>query len=106
MEQALAVNYKGFSDSLVLEPLPLPPVNGVPVNETEVVYSDELQSGNCGNLGNWATVCSRAHPDWAIVYESFGLTGDRTQCGSFSVWQQTEKTDRKVCYQFRTQGHN
>jgi hypothetical protein len=109
-QRTLAVNYKGFSDSAVLEPLaklpPLPPIKPM-VNTTEVYWSDEAASGHCKDFGAWASVCSADKPEgWTIVSQIFELTGDRAGCAYAECGPVSPPTATKACYHFRTQGHD
>jgi hypothetical protein len=109
-ERTLALNYKGFSDSVVLEPLeklpPLPPTKPL-VNTTEVYWSDDTASGACKDFGAWATVCSPDKPEgWTIVTQVFELTGDRAGCAYAECSTVSAPTPTKACYHFRTQGHD
>ena len=108
-ERTLAVNYKGFSDSVVLEPLAklpsLPPLAPL-VNETQVYLSDEAASGACKDYGAWTSVCSADKPEgWTIVSQVFELTGDRAGC-AYAQCGPTTITSTKACYHFSTQGHD
>lgn len=74
---------------------------------TETYYSDNAASGACKDFGSWASVCSPAKPSgWTITYEHFELTGDRAGCAYAICEPDGPITDTKVCYHFRTQGHD
>jgi hypothetical protein len=106
-----AVNYPGFTDSVVLEPLaklpePLPELAPVLVNES---YNDphEFASGECDNYGDFHNLCSPDKPTgWSIVSFSYSLTGDRACGGPGADCQVESKTDTRVCIKFRMQGHS
>jgi hypothetical protein len=91
--------------------VPSSPVEHAPtlaplVNETDVEWSDNAASGDCGNFGQWNTVCSRDKPEgWTIVSAVFELTGDRAGCAWAECAPVTE-TATRVCWHFRTQGHS
>jgi hypothetical protein len=109
-QRSLAVNAKGFSDSVTLEPLTklgrLPDVKPLQ-NATEVYWSDEAASGHCADFGGWASVCSADKPGgWYIVSQVFELTGDRAGCAYAECGSVSPPTPTKACYHFRTQGHN
>jgi len=72
-----------------------------------IYYSDLTFSGECNAFGSWATVCTpNKPPGWKILYQHFDLTGDR-DCRTHAECKQVGPiTATKVCYKFRTQGHN
>src|ERR1700687_837696 len=83
----LALNYPGFTSSIVIEPLsklphPPPPL---PMIETDETYTlGELPSGDCANFSTWYTICTPDKPDgWTVVSQSFVLTGNRA-CNAWS----------------------
>jgi hypothetical protein len=77
------------------------------VNETEVYWSDDVASGACKDFGAWATLCSPDKPEgWTIVSHVFELTGDRAGCAFAECGLASPPTSTKVCYHFRTQGHD
>lgn len=105
-EQTFAVNYPGFTDSVVLEPLPPPPIEPPWSVTPETYTSDSLPSGNCGNFSNWYSLASPdKSADWTIVNASFNLIGDRS-CASFAHCNQTVDTPIKVAFNFQMQGHS
>lgn len=82
-----------------------PPVASATTPET--YWSDEAASGACKDFGAWTTVCSPDKPQyWTIVYQHFELTGDRAGCAYAECGPVGAITDTKVCYHFRTQGHD
>jgi hypothetical protein len=110
VQQTLAINYPGFTGALILEPLaklpPLPPVLPM-VNSVETYPTSVLASGACADFGQYADVCSETKgPDWTIASSNFRIAGNRTACGVFSECLSTVSTPTKVCWKFRTQGHN
>jgi hypothetical protein len=108
-ERTLAINYPGFTDKVVLEPLaklPAIPKLADVVNTTEIYWSGEVASGACAAYGNWATLCSPNKPDgWKIVSHVFELTGDRAGC-AYAECKQKSVTETQACYVFHTQGHS
>jgi len=108
-QRTFAVNYPGFTDSVVLEPLsklPSLPLPAPLVNTTETYNSDEAASGACKDYGAWTSVCSPDKPEgWTIVLQTFQLTGDRAGCAHAECGLVSPATATKVCYHFRTQGH-
>jgi hypothetical protein len=75
-----------------------------PISET--YSSDDLASGSCKNFSPWYTLCSPEKAEgWTIVSHQFQLKGDRT-CNGWAECRLTDATARKVCYQFRMQGHD
>ncbi len=109
-ERTFAVNYKGFTSSVILEPLaklPTLPTLAPLVNTTEIYWSDNAASGACEDFGAWASVCSSDKPEgWTIVSQVFELTGDRAGCAYAECGPVSPPTATKVCYHFRTQGHD
>jgi hypothetical protein len=77
------------------------------VTTTETYQSDDAASGSCKDFGAWASVCSPDKPPgWTISYQHFELTGDRAGCQYAECGPVGTPTDTKVCYHFRTQGHD
>jgi hypothetical protein len=105
----LALNYPGFTSSIVIEPLsklpdPPPPLAMV---ETEEHYTlGELPSGACKDFSTFYTICTPDKPEgWTVVSQSFVLTGNRS-CGAYSVCEPVTVTDKKVCWRYQMQGHD
>jgi hypothetical protein len=74
---------------------------------SETYKSDNAASGACKDFGAWATVCSADKPDgWTIAAQNFSLTGDRAGCAYAECELVSPPTSKKVCYRFRTQGHD
>lgn len=72
----------------------------------ETYSSNPVASGACEGFGGWGSVCSADKPTgWKIASHSFALDGDRA-CGAYSECSQETANSAKVCYNFRTQGHN
>ena len=106
-QQTLAVNYPGFTDSVVLEPIP-PRVIKAPEfqSTTEVYKSESFPSGRCKQFGQWYSLCSPDKPaGWTIVSWTFQLIGDRS-CGAWAGCEILSQSTTKICYRFVTQGHN
>jgi hypothetical protein len=107
----LAVNYPGFTSSVVLEPLaklpqPLPELQPVLVTET---YDDtqERSSGECDNYSTWYAICTPEKPaGWKIVNVTFSLTGDRGWGGPGAQANVQSQSETRACWQFRLQGHS
>lgn len=77
------------------------------VSATETYYSDNAASGSCKDFGAWASVCTPPKPaGWTITYQHFELTGDRAGCAYAVCEADGPITDTKVCYHFKTQGHD
>lgn len=86
---------------------PLEETPAEPITTTETYYSDNAASGACKDLGAWASVCSPDKPaGWTITYQHFDLSGDRAGCQYAVCEPEGTITDTKVCYHFRTQGHD
>lgn len=70
------------------------------------VYSSGSEpSGPGASFSPWYELCSDPAPaDWVIAESSFVLAGDR-QCNAWSECKQTLNDSKKVCWQFRMQGH-
>jgi hypothetical protein len=93
------------AELLPADPLPLPAVEMTTTRET--YYSDNAASGACKDFGAWASVCSPPKPaGWTITYQHFELTGDRAGCAYAICEPDGPITDTRVCYHFRTQGHD
>lgn len=74
---------------------------------TERYQTDQVASGACKDFGAWATLCSPDRPKgWTIAEQKFELTGDRAGCAYAQCEPLGTPTDTKVCYRFRTQGHD
>jgi hypothetical protein len=74
---------------------------------TEVYRSDQVGSGACKDFGAWATLCSPDKPKgWTIAEQKFELMGDRAGCAYAECQPLGSPTESKVCYRFRTQGHD
>lgn len=77
------------------------------ITQEEVYASDDIASGHCKDFGAWATLCTPDKPkDWVIVSQHFELTGDRAGCAFAECDPVGIPTGSKVCYHFRTQGHD
>jgi len=105
-----AVNYPGFTDSVVLEPLSkLPPLpQPLPLVTTKETYKTKEQpSGRCADYSGWYDLCSDPKPaGWTIVAENFQLYGNRSCTSGWAECQKSADTPSRVCYQFRMQGHS
>jgi hypothetical protein len=74
---------------------------------TEKYSTDQVASGACKDFGAWATICTPSKPDgWTIAEQHFELTGDRAGCAYAECEPLGTVTETKVCYRFRTQGHD
>lgn len=71
------------------------------------VYSSGSEpSGPGASFSPWYELCSDPVPaDWVIAESAFVLAGDR-QCNAWSECKQTLNDSKKVCWQFRMQGHS
>jgi hypothetical protein len=73
----------------------------------ETYKSDQVASGACKDFGTWATLCSPDKPEgWTIAAQNFSLEGDRAGCSYAECGPVSPPTSTKVCYHFRTQGHD
>jgi hypothetical protein len=72
-----------------------------------IARSQPIQSFPSANWSGWFPVCSNddLKADEHITVASFRLVGDR-QCASWGECRETVHTDRRVCWEFRVQGHN
>ena len=79
-----------------------------PVADVQKVYqSAPKPSGPSKQFGPWNELCSTDDglaPNFIIKAQHFELTGDR-QCNAWSECRQTVNSPRRVCYEFRMQGH-
>lgn len=81
--------------------------SGPSVVTSETYRSDSAASGACKDFGAWASVCSADKPDgWTIAAQNFSLIGDRAGCAYAECGLVSPPTATKVCYHFRTQGHD
>jgi hypothetical protein len=107
-----AVNYPGFTDSVVLEPLsklpaPLPELAPVLVTEPFDDPAGERPSGECDNYSPYYPICTPEKPaNWKIVNCQFSLTGNRAFGGPGAQANETSHSEARVCWQFRLQGHS
>jgi hypothetical protein len=77
-----------------------------PQFEQRVYSSGARASGPGAAFSNWYDLCNDPPPEgWMIEQASFVLTGDR-QCNAWSECRQTVNEPRRVCWQFRMQGHS
>jgi hypothetical protein len=105
-----AVNYPGFTDSVVLEPLAkLGPTELAPIIVTET-YDDpagERPSGECDNYSVYYSVCTPEKPaGWKIVNCNFSLSGNRAYGAAGAEAKEQSKSETRICWQFRLQGHS
>jgi hypothetical protein len=64
-----------------------------------------VKRGRAASLSEWYELCSDPESEnWAIEDSSVVLPGNQ-QCDAWSECKQTLKDPRKVCWQFRMQGH-
>jgi hypothetical protein len=81
--------------------------SGPSVVTSETYRSDNAASGACKDFGAWTSVCSADKPDgWTIAAQNFSLIGDRAGCAYAECGLVSPPTATKVCYHFRTQGHD
>lgn len=78
-----------------------------PEYDKKAYSSGSKPSGPGAAFSQWYELCSDPEPPgWEIAEASFTLTGDR-QCNAWSECKQSSSTDsRRVCWQFRMQGHS
>jgi hypothetical protein len=82
------------------------PIVASPTFERKIYSSGSRPSGPGASFSNWYELCSDPESDgWTITESSFVLTGDR-QCNAWSECKQTESDTKRVCWQFRMQGHS
>ena len=62
-------------------------------------------SGSRRNFSDWYEQCSLPEPGYKVETSEFVLQGDRA-CGAWSECQLASRTDDRVCYRFRMQGHD
>lgn len=107
-----AVNYPGFTDSVVLEPLsklptPLPELAPVLVTETYDDPAGERPSGECDNYSPYYSISTPEKPaDWKIVSCQFSLTGDRAFGGPGAQANELSRSETRLDWRFRLQGHS
>jgi hypothetical protein len=107
-----AVNYPGFTDSVVLEPLsklptPLPEIAPILVTERFDDPSGNRASGECDNYSDYFSICTPEKPaTWKIVNCQFSLTGDRAFGGPGAQAEEQSHSETRVCWKFRLQGHS
>ena len=78
-----------------------------PELERKAYSSGAKASGPGASFSQWYELCNDPQPPgWQIAEASFTLTGDR-QCNAWSECKQLDTGDpRKICWQFRMQGHS
>ena len=79
-----------------------------PKFERRIYSSGSKPSGPGAAFSDWYELCSDPEPDGWTIDDSqtkFVLTGDR-QCNAWSECKESVKDPRKVCWQFRMQGHS
>jgi len=78
-----------------------------PEYDLKVYSSGAKASGPGASFSQWYELCNDPQPPgWQIEETSFTLTGDR-QCNAWSECKQVDTGDpKKVCWQFRMQGHS
>jgi hypothetical protein len=73
--------------------------------EVFVVSSGPQLSGSGKNFSAPHTLCADAPTGFKIAKVEFRLVGDRS-CGGWAECTESSRTDTRVCYQFRLQGHD
>jgi hypothetical protein len=92
---------------ILLTKEPSAALSGPSVVTSETYRSDNAASGACKDFGAWTSVCSSDKPEgWTIAAQDFALTGDRAGCAYAECGLISPPTSTKVCYHFRTQGHD
>lgn len=90
-----------------MTPIPPPPApagGGPFVTEAR---SGDRPSGERDQYSEWYELCSQPIPaSYRIVEANFELRGDRSCTTGWAECRQSVKTDSRVCYQFRMQGHS
>ena len=88
-------------------PVPAPAASAPSrVVDVAIFTSEPLVSGSMENFSPWYELCSGALPPGSIIEQvTFTLAGDRS-CGAWAECREKERTQSRVCWQFRMQGHN
>jgi len=100
------VNYPGFTDSVVLEPLsklptPLPELAPVIVTETFNDPAGERPSGELDNYSVYYPICTPEKPaGWKIVSCTFSLSGDRGYGGPGAQANETSHSETRFVGNF------
>lgn len=106
----LAVNYKGYEDSIVVEPFPVPPV------VKPVEFIDELKEHRGAEITSWSdrwsspyTLCTpEMPPGWSIISVSLRLESStmRGECRRWTTCGGGEAdTPTRACRTVSVQGH-
>jgi hypothetical protein len=97
--------------TLRLEPTSPPPPQPSTSSPTRLVEtlsfsSDPKASGSMKNFSQWYALCSAQLPKGAAVESvAFSLSGDRS-CGAWAECREKERSNDRVCWEFRLQGHD
>lgn len=109
-QQILAVNFEGYSDSLIIEPFPAPPIVEIRMVETSEEYRSGVIEGWGTNFSNPTALCTpEKPPGWTIVkVYDFHLESpsERNECGKWTTCGGAETdTPRRACRIVSVQGH-
>jgi hypothetical protein len=111
-QEMLAVNFGGHADSLVIDPLPKPPIDaGIHYEETTEDYRSPEISGWGDRWSSPFALCTTEKPaGWTIVrFYDFHLesTTERGTCGYYTTCTGAEgDTATHMCRVIAVQGHN
>lgn len=111
-QQILTVNYKGYTDSIIIEPFPPAPTPATfHIEETSQEYRSPEQVGWGSNWSKPYALCTDEKPEgWTIASVSdFHLESrtERNSCGAWTTCGGAETdTPRRVCRITTVQGHN
>jgi hypothetical protein len=98
---AAATGNSAATGSLSTESSPV----AVPKEEVFVVSSGPLLSGAGKSFSSPYPLCADAPAGYKITKAEFRLVGDRS-CGGWAECAEVSRTETRVCYQFRLQGHD
>jgi hypothetical protein len=98
---AVATANAAGTASLTTASAPIPP----PKEEVFVVSSGPQLSGVGKNFSPPYILCADAPTGYKISKVEFRLAGDRS-CGGWAECSESSRTEVRVCYQFRLQGHD
>lgn len=112
IQKTLAVNFKGYSDSLIVEPLPVlekPITQIIKYIETTEIYNSEEITGWGTNFSAPNILCTPENPaGWTIVKVTHFLKSGRERgiCGSYTTCtgSGTDNATR-ACRAVTVQGH-
>jgi hypothetical protein len=110
-QKTLAVNFKGYADSLIIEPFPIanPTVREVAYVETTETYDSEEITGWGTNFSAPNVLCTPEKPKgWTIVKVTHFLKSarERGSCGSWTTCTGSETdSGTRACRAVTVQGH-